>query len=89
LGSTRRFSDHFRPIEPHTGDAPFVAIDDFDLPAAFPMHKHIADCWHLASYNKGKATDRVDILVDLGQFGVEFVGQVIKFGAGIGFPDAG
>ena len=53
------------------------------------MYKHIADRWHLAGYNKGKATDRVYILVHLGQFGVKFVGQVIKFGAGIGFPYAG
>ena len=86
---TCSFADNLRHVEANAGDAAFVGFQYFQSPAAFWMHQDCAGGWDIACDDKGQSAKRIDILVNLGQFGVDGLGQIIQLGAGVGIPDSG
>ena len=52
------------------------------------MFQHLAGLGHAAGEHEGEAAQRVDILLDRAEPGVDRLGDVVELGAGVGLPAA-
>ena len=72
-------------MKPQPGDALFVAGDHFQFPAAFVV-QHRARAGHCFGQHEGEAAQRADVFLDDRQPRIDQRGNIVEFGAGIGFP---